>query len=273
MSDYGDIDRWTSEQVAARRQALAELAETADAEDLPKLAHLHDLLDVLDAVNQGTVTSEDATEQMRAEHHKAMPGSRITWHAADPSQAGRGWAVHPADVTDRHLNEVAPMIGPSLGMVAAMCDRVWVQTTGDPDVSMADESKTAITFGSTSIGQVYFGMTSAQECDDDTEAIAVAGVALALPVSAARAVRDDLNRAIQRADILRRKHIDRAKRLLCEHLLAEGVDEDHAAWIADAAEAAFETGIPQVVIGPDGVATSVSVADDGTLDYGWEQDG
>lgn len=272
MDDY-DIgpDHWTSEQVAERRRSLAELAGQVCDDDLPKLAHLHDMLDVIDGVNDGTSTSDEAAVAMREVHREALPNARLTWHAADPSQAGRGWSVHPADVTESHLEDVLPMIGPALGVVSAMCERVWVQTTGDPDVSMADESKTAITFGASSVGQVYFGMTSARECGEDPESVVVASVGLAIPVATARALRDDLNRAIQRADMLRKRHVATAKRRLVASLVEDrGMPESYAEAIAAAAEAAVETGMPQVVIGPDGVPSSVTVDPEGKLDYGMD---
>jgi hypothetical protein len=74
MSDYGMMpDDWTSEDLAAQRESLAQLAGTARAEDLPRLANIVDLLDVLDAVNAGTVTADEARDAMRATHKEVLP--------------------------------------------------------------------------------------------------------------------------------------------------------------------------------------------------------
>ena len=268
MSDYDDMmpDGWTSEEVAARRESLAQLAGTVRAEDLPRLANIADLLDVLDAVNAGTATADEARDAMRATHKEVLPSARITWHAAEPDHVGRGWSVHPSDITERHLAEVLPLLGPALGTMSAMCERLWVQTTGDPDV-VDPGTKTAITFGASTVGQVFFGMTSTSECEDDDEAILVAQVGLGLPIATAKAIRDDLNRAIARATLLRRRHVAAARERLQERLVDSGMLEAHASAIGAAAEASVETGLRQVVIGPDGASSTVVVNPDGTISY------
>jgi hypothetical protein len=207
MSDDGMMpDGWTSEELAAQRESLAQLAGTARAEDLPRLANIVDLLDVLDAVNAGTVTADEARDAMRATHKEVMPSARITWHAAEPDHVGRGWSVHPSDITEKHLAEMLPLLGPALGTMSAMCERLWVQTTGDPD-------------------------------------------------------------AIARATLLRRRHVAAARVRLQRRLVDSGMPEDHASAIGAAAEASVETGLPQVVIGPDGASSTVVVNPDGTISY------
>jgi hypothetical protein len=266
MSDDGMMpDGWTSEELAAQRESLAQLAGTARVEDLPRLANIVDLLDVLDAVNAGTVTADEARDAMRATHKEVMPSARITWHAAEPDHVGRGWSVHPSDITEKHLAEMLPLLGPALGTMSAMCERLWVQTTGDPDAIDAD--KTAITFGAATDGKVFFGMTSASEYEDDDEALLVAQVGLALPIATAKALRNDLNRAIARATLLRRRHVATARVRLQRRLVDSGMPEDHASAIGAAAEASVETGLPQVVIGPDGASSTVVVNPDGTISY------
>lgn len=257
------MEHWDKDEIARKRDELREVVDRASDADLPRIAALHDVLDSLEGLADGTVSESEAEATLAEVHRKNEPTARFSWKSAEAKHMGRGWSIHPADMTEQRLCDIVPMPPSGAALIAAMCEKVWIQTTGDPDVPVEGEDKTAIIVGATPTGHVVYGMTGSHNDPDDGETY-LSATALSVPVSVAKGFRDDLNRAIRRAEHLRRVHLDSGRERLERHLVA-----DHAMTLAEAAALAAasieaaESTIPQVIVGPDGTTVTIAIDEDG----------